>query len=135
MIGFIEYWVVLLMRHNFWQFFKLCLIEINAVALQRISNLWDTQEARLLFNTIISIIISPIAWIFCWKRLNALVNNVHERVVYDGHSSSYSELLIAKNKTLTSIPWKSSWKNFYKFKNDLFPPLTDDIFLFRKSKL
>ena len=38
---------------------------------------------------------------FCSKGLNSLVNHVHERTprfVYDDHSSSYSELIMANNE-------------------------------------
>ena len=41
-------------------------------------------------------------WIICYRRLNFLVKNVHEkvlRVFYDDYRSSYSELVIAKNKS------------------------------------
>ena len=38
---------------------------------------------------------------FCSRRSNSLVNNVHERalrIVHDDHNSSYSELLKTKNE-------------------------------------
>ena len=38
---------------------------------------------------------------FCSRRLNSLINNVHEEtlgVVYDDHSSPYSELMLAKSE-------------------------------------
>ena len=43
----------------------------------------------------------PPVWRFWSRRSNSLGNNVHERglrIIYDGHSSSYSELLMTKNE-------------------------------------
>ena len=63
-------------------------------ALERISNLLDAEKKNLLFNSIMF-------WVFCSRRSNSLMNNVHERVfriVYDDHNSSYSELLMTLNE-------------------------------------
>ena len=67
-------------------------------ALKRISTLLDTQKKNLLFNSIIKFQFShcPLVWMFCSRRSNSLVKNVHERalrIVHDYHNSSYSELL------------------------------------------
>ena len=63
-------------------------------ALQRFSNLLDAQKKNLLFNSIIKSQFNycPLVWIFCSRRSNSLVNNVHERalrIVSDDHNSSY----------------------------------------------
>ena len=62
-------------------------------ALQRFSNLLDTQKKNLLFNSIIKsqFSYSPLVWILCSRRSNSLVNNVHERtlrIISDDHISS-----------------------------------------------
>ena len=62
-------------------------------ALQRFSNLLDTQKKNLLFNSIIKsqFSYSPLVWILCSRRSNSLVNNVHERtlrIISDDHNSS-----------------------------------------------
>ena len=75
----------------------------QSISLQKISNLLDTQKKNLLFNTIIKFQFSycPFVWRFCLGRSNSLLNYVNERalrVVNDDHSSSYSELIMAKNE-------------------------------------
>ena len=71
--------------------------------LLRFSNLLDAQKKNLLFNSIIKSQFSycPLVWMFCSRRSNSLVNNVHERalrIVSDDHNSSYSELLMTKKE-------------------------------------
>ena len=61
-------------------------------ALQRFSDLLDGQKKNLLFNSVIKSQFSyclPV-WMFCSRRSNSLVNNVHERalrIVSDDHNS------------------------------------------------
>ena len=60
-------------------------------ALQRISNMLDTQKENLLFNSIIKSQFSccPLVWMFWSRRSNSLVNNVHERtlrIAHDDHN-------------------------------------------------
>ena len=73
---------------------------------------------------------------FCSRKSNSLVNNVHERalrIVHDDHISSYSELLKTKNeRTIHQQNINVLMKEIYKFENDLSPPLIDDIFQARK---
>ena len=73
---------------------------------------------------------------FCSRRSNSLVNNVHEkalRIVHDDHNSSYSKLLKTKNEcTIYQQNINVLMKNNYKFENDLSPPLFDDLFQVRK---
>ena len=58
---------------------------------QSISNLLVAEKKNLLFNSIIKSQFSyyPLIWMFSSKRSESLVNNVHERIVYDDHNSSY----------------------------------------------
>ena len=107
-------------------------------ALQRISYMLDKQKKNLLFNSIIKFQFSycPLVSMFCSRRSNSLVNNVHERafrIVHDDHNSSYSELLKTKNeRTIHQQNINVLMKEFYKFENDLSPPLFDDMFQVRK---
>ena len=75
---------------------------------------------------------------FCSRRLNSLVNNVHERalrIAYDDHNSSYSELLKTKNeRTIHQQNINVLMKKIYEFENDLSSPLIDDMFQVRKTK-
>ena len=50
-------------------------------ALQRISNMLDTEKKNLLFNYKIKSQFSycPLVWMFCSRRSNSLVSNIHER--------------------------------------------------------
>ena len=102
--------------------------------LQRISNMLDTQKKNLLFNSIIKSQFSywPLIWMFCSRRSNSLLNNVHERalrVVHDDHNSFYYELLKTKNeRTIHQQSINFLMKEIYKFENDLSPPLIDDMF-------
>ena len=107
-------------------------------ALQRTSNMLDKQKKSLLFNSIIKSQFSycPLVWMFCSRRSNSLVSNVHEgalRIAHDDHNSSYSELLKAKNeRTIHQQNINDIKKEIYKFENDLSPPLFDDMFQVRK---
>ena len=107
-------------------------------ALQRFSNLLDAQKKNLLFNSIIKSQFSycPLVWMFCSRRSNSLVNNVHERalrIVSDDHNSSYSELLMTKKEhTIHQQNINVLMKEIYKFENNLSPPLIDDMFQVRK---
>ena len=72
-------------------------------ALQRISNLLDAEKKNLLFSSIKKSQVSYYqrVWMFCWRRSNFVVNNVHKRalrIVYGDHNSSYSELLMTKTE-------------------------------------
>ena len=103
-------------------------------ALQRISNLLDTQKKSLLLNSIIKSQFSycPLAWMFCSRRSNSLVNNVHERafrVFYGNRNSSSLKLLMTKNEPTVHLQnINVLMKEIYKFENDLSPFLIDDMF-------
>ena len=49
----------------------------------------------------------PHVWMFCLRKSNSLVNDVHERglerIVYDDHDSSYSKRQLANNTVFISI--------------------------------
>ena len=96
-------------------------------ALQRFSNLLDAQKKNLLFNSIIKSQFSycPLVWMFYSRKSNSLVNNNHERalrIVFDDHSSSYSELLMAKKEhTIHQQNINVLMKKIYKFENNLSP--------------
>ena len=76
--------------------------------LQRFSNLLDARKKNLPFKSIIKSQFSycSLVWMFCSRRSNSLVNNVHERalrIVSDDHNSSYSELLTTKKEHILNI--------------------------------
>ena len=52
-------------------------------AIQRIANIIDKEKRNLLFNAIIKSQFSycPLVWIFCSRRSNDLINNIHERAL------------------------------------------------------
>ena len=103
-------------------------------ALQRISNMLDTQKKNLLLNSIIKSQFGycPLVWMFCSRRSNSPVSNVHEvalKTVHDDHNSSYSELLKTKNeRTIHQQNINILMKEICKTENDLSPPLIDDMF-------
>ena len=106
-------------------------------ALQRFSNLLDAQKKNLLFNSIIKSQFSycPLVWMFCSRRSNSLVNNVHERalrIVSDDHNSSYSELLMTEKEHTIHQHINVIMKEIYKSENNLSAPLIDDMFQVRK---
>lgn len=80
-------------------------------SLQRISIFLDPQKKKLLFNPrnlnsvtayLFGCYAQVLVWMLCSRRLNSLVNHVHEkapRFVYDDHSSSYSELIMTYKET------------------------------------
>ena len=73
---------------------------------------------------------------FCLRRSNYLVNNVHERalrIVSEDHNSSYSELLMTKKEhTIHQQNIFVLMKKIYKFENSVSSPLIDDMFQVRK---
>ena len=52
-------------------------------AIQTIANIIDKEKRNLLFNSIIKSQFSycPLVWIFCSRRSNDLINNIHERAL------------------------------------------------------
>ena len=74
---------------------------------------------------------------FCSRRSNSLVRNVHERalrIVDDDHNSSYYELPMTKNeRTIHQQNINVFMKEIHKFENDLSLPLIDVMFQVRKT--
>ena len=68
---------------------------------------------------------------FCSRRSNSLVNNVHKRalrIVSDYRNSSYSELLKTKKEhTIHQQNINVIMKEIYKFENNLSALLIDDV--------
>ena len=102
-------------------------------ALQRISNMLDTQKKNLLFNSIIKSQFSycPLVWMFCSRRSISLVNNVHERalriVQYD------HKLLKTKNeRTIHQQNINVLMKEIYKFRKQSISTL---IHMFQVRKI
>ena len=67
-------------------------------ALSRLTNYVNDSEKKLIFNTIIKFQFSycPLAWMFCSRQTNNVVNKLHERAlrpVLKDHVSTFEELL------------------------------------------
>ena len=73
---------------------------------------------------------------FCSRRSNSLVNNVHKRalrIVYDDHNSSYSALVITKNEpTIYQQNINVLMKEICKFEHDQSSPFNEDTFQVQK---
>ena len=100
-------------------------------ALQRI----DEEKRDLLFNGIIKCQFSycPLVWMFCSRRSNNLINNIHERALratYDDHTSNFTQLLEKKREsTIHQQNIQALMKEIYKFTNNL-SPIVDHMFQF-----
>ena len=108
-------------------------------ALQRIANIIDEKKRKILFNAIIKSIFSycPLAWMFCSKRSNNLLSNIHERALrgsFDGHTSNFTQLVEKKrDSTIHQRNIQAFMKEIYKFTNNLSPPIIDHMFQFREN--
>ena len=108
-------------------------------ALQRIANIIDEEKRKILFNAIIKSICSycPLAWMFCSKRSNNLLSNIHERALrgsFDGHTSNFTQLVEKKrDSTIHQRNIHAFMKEIYKFTNNLSPPIIDHMFQFREN--
>ena len=61
-------------------------------ALQRISNIIDEEKRNVPFNAIISY--CPLVWMFCSRRSNNLISNIHKRAhgaTFDDHTSNFTQ--------------------------------------------
>ena len=107
-------------------------------ALQRIANIIDEEKRDLLFNAIIKsqFIYCPLVWMFCSRRSNHLINNIHERALratFDDHTSNFTQLLEKKREsTIHQQNMQALMKKIYKFTNNLSPPIVDHMFQFRE---
>ena len=90
-------------------------------ALRRIANTIDEEKRNLLFNAIIKSQFSycPLAWMFCSRRSNDLVNNIHERAlraIFDDDTSNFTQLLEKKREsTIHQRNIQALMKEIYKF--------------------
>ena len=108
-------------------------------ALQRIDNIIDEEKRNLLFNAIIKSQFSycPLVWMFCSRRSNNLINNIHERALratFDDHTSNFTQLLEKKREfTIHQQNIQALMKEIYKFTNNLSPPIINHMFQFREN--
>ena len=70
---------------------------------------------------------------FCSRRSNNLINNIHERALratYDDHTSNFTQLLEKKREsTIHQQNIQALMKEIYKFTNNL-SPIVDHMFQF-----
>ena len=103
-------------------------------ALARISKILPFHKRRLLLNTFIESQFShcPCVWMFCSRKMNRKINNIHERalrLVYVDYTSSFNELL-SKDKSI-SIHHRNIHCvaiEMYKVKNELCPSFMNELF-------
>ena len=73
---------------------------------------------------------------FCSRRSNNLINNIHERALratFDDHTSNFTQLLEKKREsTIHQQNMQALMKKIYKFTNKLSPPIVDHMFQFRE---
>ena len=73
---------------------------------------------------------------FCSRRSNNLINNIHERALratYDDHTSNFTQLLEKKREsTIHQQNIQALMKEIYKFTNNL-SPIVDHMFQFREN--
>ena len=76
----------------------------------------------------------PLVWLFCSRRSNNLINNIHEsalRATFDDHTSNFTQLLEKKKKsTIHQRNIQALMKEIYKFINNLSPPIINHMFQF-----
>ena len=73
---------------------------------------------------------------FCSRRSNNLINNIHERVLratYDDHTSNFTQLFEKKRESaIHQQNIQALMKEIYKFTNNL-SPIVDHMFQFREN--
>ena len=108
-------------------------------ALQRIANIVDEEKRNLLCNAIMKSQFSycPLVWMFCLRRSNNLINNIHERALratFDDHTSNFTQLLVRrKESTIDQRNIQTLLKEIYKFTNNPSSPIIDHMFQFREN--
>ena len=106
-------------------------------SLQRIANIIDEEKRNLLFNAIIKSQFSycPLVWMFCSRRSNNLINNIHERALratFDDHTSNFTQLLEKKSEsTAHQQNIQALKKEIYRFTNNLSPVII--VHMFREN--
>ena len=77
----------------------------------------------------------PLIWMFHSRRINNLINSLHERalrVVYRDYNTPYSELLSkVKSVTIHQIHLQLLATEIFKTKNELNPNIMEPIFTFK----
>ncbi len=108
-------------------------------ALARVSNYMKIDKLRVLMKAFIESQFGycPLIWMFHSRKLNNLINRIHERalrIVYKDHNSTFQELLNKDNSV--SIHHRNLQKlvtEMYKVKNNLSPSIMKDVFKERNS--
>ena len=95
----------------------------------------DAEKKNLLFNSTIKSQFSycRLVWMFCSRRSNVLVKDVHERalrIIYDDlfNSSCFDFVMTKNERTVHQQNANVLIKDICKFENNLSPLLTDDMF-------
>lgn len=108
-------------------------------ALTRIVKLLPFDKRRLIVKTFIESQFSycPLVWMFCSKKMNRKINDVHKRalrlVCFD-YKSSFQELLHRdKSVTIHHRNIQQVAIEMYKVKNNLAPTTMQEIFEYRGS--
>ena len=74
---------------------------------------------------------------FCSRRSNNLINNIHIRALratFDNHSSNFTQLLEKKREpTIHQRNIHALMKEIHKFINNLYPPIIDHMLQFHKN--
>ena len=108
-------------------------------ALARIAPYLDIDKRKLLMKTSITTYFNycPIVWMFCSRKMNNLINNVHKRalrVAYNDYDSTF-EVLLSKDHA-TTIHQQNLQRlaiEMYKTKINQNPDFLNDIFKFHQS--
>ena len=103
-------------------------------ALARVSNYMTTGKLRILMKAFIESQFGycPLIWMFHSRKLNNVINRIHERalrIVYKDHNSTFQELLNKDDSV--SIHHRNLQKlviEMYKVKNNLSPSIMNHIF-------
>ena len=81
--------------------------------------------------------VPSLVWMFCSRRSNNLINDIHERALratFDDHTSNFAQLLDKKRESTIhqrNIP--ALMKEIHKFIIYLSPPIIDHLFQFREN--
>ena len=87
--------------------------------LARVSSFMSVNQRRILMKTFIEAQFNycTLVWMFCGRKANSKINNIHERslrIVYSDYHSSFEELLEKDNS------FKVHYKNIQSFAIELF---------------
>ena len=108
-------------------------------ALSRISNYLDSKQKEILFKGVIRTQFSycPLIWMFSSRKLNSLINKVHERSLRinsgDNHSSFKSLLSKLKEITIHQQNLQVLMTETCKIINGISPPVMEKFFILREN--